>query len=117
MRQFRRSTRLGEQILRDISTMLEVELSENISAMVTFTKVKMTDDLSQATVYYSVLGQEHQRNEAENYFDREKKRIRYMIGRNLRVRRIPELRFKFDPSVEEGMRIEKLLDEIKNDKN
>ncbi|RKX26220.1 MAG: 30S ribosome-binding factor RbfA [Candidatus Zixiibacteriota bacterium] len=117
MRQFHRSTRLGEQILRDISTMLEIELSENISAMVTFTSVRMTNDLRQATVYYSVLGQENQRSEVQEYFIRENKRIRRMIGKKLRIRHIPELRFKFDPSVEEGIRIEKLLSNINNDEN
>ncbi|MBU8933130.1 MAG: 30S ribosome-binding factor RbfA [candidate division Zixibacteria bacterium] len=115
MRQFRRSTRLGEQILRDISTLLETELSENLSAMVTFTNVRLTNDLREATVYYSVLGQEHDRREADRYLQQQAGKIRGAIGRNLRVRHIPELRFKFDPSVEEGLRIERLLNEINND--
>lgn len=115
MRQFRRSTRLSEQILRDISTLLETELSQNLAAMVTFTSVRLTNDLRQATVYYSVLGEEQARQEAGYYLQRQAARIRHDIGRKLRIRHIPEITFKFDPSVEEGLHIERLLNEIKDD--
>ena len=115
MKQFRSSSRLSGQILRDISTMMEGELSERLSGMITFTNVRLTDDLKYATIYYSVLGEDESREKAADYFEREKKRIRHMVGKNLRMRFIPEFRFKYDPSVEEGMRIEQLLNEIKND--
>lgn len=97
--------------------MLETELAENLSAMVTFTNVRLTNDLREATVYYSVLGQEQDRIEADRYLQQKARRIRSAIGRNLRIRHIPELRFKFDPSVEEGLHIERLLNEIKNDQH
>lgn len=115
MRQFKRSTRLGEQILRDISTLLRGELVDHLSAMVTFTHAKVSDDLRYVTVYYSVLGREGDRDAAALYLERERKRIQHQIGRDLRIRRIPELSFKYDPSVEEGIRIEQLLNEIKDD--
>jgi len=115
MKQFRRSSRLGEQILRDISTLLEGELTERLSGMITFTNVRLTDDLKYATIYYSVLGENETRTKAADYFERQKKRIRHLVGKNLRMRYIPEFRFKFDPSVEEGLKIEKLLNEIKNE--
>lgn len=115
MRQFKRSQRLGPQILRDISQLMERELSEVSRGMLTFTRVKLSDDLRYATVYYSFLGEADDRKRVEEHLARNNGRIRSQIGKSLRVRIIPELTFKFDPSVEEGIRIEKLLDEIKSE--
>ena len=113
MRQFKRSQRLGEQIHRDISQLLEQELGEFGPGMVTFTHVRLSDDLRNARVYYSFLGKGTDRERVEQYLMREKKRIRHLLGKNLRVRHIPEIDFQFDPSTEEGVRIEQLLSEIR----
>ena len=115
MKQFKRSTRIGEQILRDISQQMQMELTDKSLKMVTFTHVRVSDDLRYATVFYSVLGKNSDREEVALYFMREKKRIQHQIGRNLNIRRIPELTFKYDPSIEEGIRLEKLLEEIKSE--
>lgn len=112
----RRRARVEGQIHRDISTMLEAELAEKVSGMVTFTRVRLTNDLRFATVYYSVLGKESERDQAAAYLDREKWRIRRMVGSGLRMRFIPEFTFKYDPSIEESIRIQQLLDEIKDDR-
>lgn len=116
MRPFKRSQRLGVQIQKDISSLLEPELAERVSGMVTFTHVKLSDDLRHAQVYYSFLGNEEDRARAGEYLKRERKRIRSQVGRNLHVRHVPELNFKFDPSVEEGLKIEQLLEEIKRER-
>lgn len=115
MKQFKRSVRIGEQLLRDISNMFSSELDDNSPSMVTFTYVRVTDDLKYATIYYSCLGDDIKRKEVEQYLNREKKNIRHSVGKNLHTRFIPEFRFKFDPSIEEGIKIEKLLNEIKDD--
>ncbi len=111
----RRTSRLGGQMLRDISTMMDAELAEKVHGMVTFTRVRLSNDLRYATIYYSVLGGEAERDEVAGYLEREKKRIRHEVGGLMRVRYIPEFTFKFDPSIEEGIRIEQLLNEIKSD--
>ena len=116
MRQFKRSERLSGQMLREISTLLDSELADISRGMLTFTRVKLSDDLRYAKIYYSFLGDDESRERVENYLFGEKKRIRAMIGKNLHVRHIPEIEFKFDPSIEEGVRIEKLLNEINREK-
>ncbi len=116
MKQFKRSDRVGEEVLRTISHTLETELAEHFSGMVTFTHVRMSGDLRYATVYYSFLGSEKTRESVAEFFLRENRRIRHKLASNLRLRHIPELVFKYDPSIEEGMRIERLLGEIKSDK-
>ena len=117
MRQFKRSQRLGEQILRDVSQLLESEMAETFPGMVTFTRVRLTDDLRNAKVYYSYLGAEENRAAVEEFLMRERRRIRAQVGKNLRVRNIPEFDFKFDPSIEEGVRIEQLLNQISSEKS
>jgi ribosome-binding factor A len=112
MKQFKRSQRLGVQIQKDISDLLEQELAEHFPGMVTFTHVKLSDDLRHANVYYSYLGSDDDRARIEEFFLRERGRIRSQVGRRIRVRHIPELNFKFDSSVEHGLRIEQLLNEI-----
>lgn len=115
MRQFKRSQRLSGQMLKDISQLLEGELSELVPGMVTFTQVRLTDDLRYAKVYYSYLGNEEDKVRVGEYLMQERRRIRHEVGRLLHVRNIPELDFRFDPSIEEGIKIEKLLNEISND--
>jgi len=117
MRQFKRSQRLGMQIQRDISGLLERELAERVPGLVTFTHVKLSDDLRNARVYYSYLGDPEDRARVDKYLTSERRRIRSQVGQNLHVRHVPEINFKFDPSVEEGMRIEQLLDEIKREQS
>ena len=115
MRQFKRSTRLGEQILRDLPVALSGILSERFKGLITFTKVRLTDDLRYATVYYSFLGKSEEKERIEEYFQRECRRFRKLVGSPLCIKHIPEFSFKFDPSVEAGLRIEQLLNEIKDD--
>ena len=117
MKQFKRSDRLQEQMLRDVSTLLESPLREQRPGLLTFTRVKMTNDLRYATIYYSFLGDAEARKRAEGYLERERGWIRTQLGRNLRVRNIPEITFKFDPSIEEGIRIEQLFAQIRNEGN
>ncbi len=115
MKQFKRSSRISEQILRDVSEVIHKEYRGNAPTMITFTYVKVSDDLRYATIYYSSLGDEKEHQQSAEFFDREKKRIRSLVGKNLNLHHIPEFTFKFDPSVEEGIKIEKLLNEIKSD--
>ncbi len=114
MKQYKRSDRLSEQILRDISVLLEQQIGELRAGLVTFTRVKLSDDLKYATVYYSSLGNDSQREIVARYLEAEKKRIRKEVGHGLSMRYIPEFSFKFDPSIENSVRIEQLLNEIKD---
>ena len=116
MRQFRRADRVREEILKTMSRIMASELAESLPGMVTFTQVKWSKDLRYATVYYSFLGKEEDKSHIAGYFERERKRLRHLLGTRLQIRYIPELTFEFDPSIEEGIKIERLLNEIKGDK-
>ncbi len=115
MKQYKRSTRIGEQILRELSSLFVREYTGRSPSMVTFTHVKVSDDLRYATVYFSCMGSPEEQQTTSEYLEAEKKKIRQKVGQSLQLRFVPEFAFKFDHSVEEGIRIEQLLNEIKSD--
>jgi len=115
VRQFRRSDRVSEQILRDVSEFVMAELADDIPGMVTFTHVKLSKDLRYATVFYSYLDKEQNYSRIQAYLESKKGMIRKHIGKGLRMRHIPEFAFKFDEAVETGIRIGQLLEELKNE--
>ncbi len=116
MKQYKRSVRIGEQILRNLPDAISEALEERFAGLVTFTRVRVTDDLRYCTVYYSYLGKDTVRNSVDKFLHQQAGRIRKEVGGPLSIRHIPEFKFQFDPSVEEGLKIEKLLNEIKNDR-
>lgn len=78
----------------------------------------VTNDLSQAKVYLSVLGDEEQKENSLKALEKANGFLRSELGKRIRLRHIPELIFKFDESIAYGSHIEKLLGEIsKNDSN
>lgn len=118
MRQFKRSDRIRNQMLRDIRVLLDQKYGGNLNAMVTFTDVEISNDLKYATIFYSVLGKEDDRKKVFWYLKKITKRVKGELGDLLGIRHTPEIKFEFDPSIERGMKIEKLLNEIshKDDK-
>jgi ribosome-binding factor A len=116
MRQFKRSDRVAEEIRRIASEVWDSEMASRLPGMVTFTRCDLSGDLRYAKLYYSYLGTPTDRERLDNFLIHNTKKMRRLIGSNLRIRHIPELAFKFDPSIEEGVRIEELLNEINRDK-
>jgi len=115
MRQFKRSDRVAEEIRRIASEVWDAELASKTPGMLTFTRVDLTGDLRYAKLYYSYLGSEADRERLAEFLIQNTSKLRGLIGSNLRLRHIPEITLKFDPSIEEGVRIEELLNEIKRD--
>lgn len=107
-----RVSRVGEQIKKELSQILQTEIKDPRIGFVTVTGVDVTNDLSQATVYLSVLGDEGQKEETLKALAKGQGFIRSELGRRIRLRHTPELLFKFDTSIEYGSHIEKLLEQL-----
>lgn len=120
-----RQGRLGEEIRRIISDLLLRELKDpRINGMVSVTAVDVTADGSFATVYLSAFSSDmseddkEERNEdilaamnsAKGFMKRE-------IGRNVRIKHVPELIFKIDSSLEYGRKMDELIDKVMKDQN
>jgi ribosome-binding factor A len=74
--------------------------------------VKVTPDLQIARVYYTTLGDQKARRESSLALGRATPFLRRKIGQRLRLKRVPQLEFFFDESIERGDRIEQILHEI-----
>lgn len=109
--------RVGEQIKKELSQILQTELKDPRIGFVTVTGVEVTNDLSQAKVYLSVLGSEEQKEETLKALAKGQGFIRTELGRRIRLRYTPELIFKFDTSIEYGSHIEKLLQQINREES
>ncbi|MHA0856010.1 30S ribosome-binding factor RbfA [Paenibacillus sp. CMAA1364] len=107
--------RVGEQIKKELSVLIQRELKDPRIGFVTVTGVDVPNDLAQAKVYLSVLGDEEQKKNTLLALDKANGFLRSELGKRIRLRHTPELIFKFDESIAYGSHIEKLLGEL--DKN
>ena len=113
-----RQGRLGEEIRRIISELLLRGLKDpRLSAMISVTAVEVTSDGSYATVYLSVLGPDPdeekaqlQQEETLEAMKSAKGFIRKEIGRQVKLRHVPDLIFRIDKSMEYGRHISKIID-------
>ena len=113
-----RQGRLGDEIRRIISELLLRGLKDpRLSAMISVTAVEVTSDGSYATVYLSVLGPDPdeekaqlQQEETLEAMKSAKGFIRKEIGRQVKLRHVPDLIFRIDKSMEYGRHISKIID-------
>ena len=78
----------------------------------TITRVAVSGDIQQARVFYTALGDEKARRDSGRALERAMPFLRRQIGGRLRLKRVPELKFIYDESIEGQNRIEQLLNEI-----
>lgn len=105
--------RLEKIIEREISNIIMTEVKDDRLKFVTITKASLTKDLSIATIYYTVLGNEEQKLATSKSLEEAKGFIKSSLSKKLEIRKIPDLRLKYDESLEYGEKIEKILQEIK----
>jgi len=104
-----------DESLRQVLSERIGELKDPRIGFVTVTGVKTTSDLKQATVYVSVLGSERKRERSLEGLQAAHGVLQAQIARELRLKRTPQLAFQYDPSVEHGVRMTKLIDELAPD--
>ena len=109
MAQGSRPDRVGEEIRQELAQLLAREVQDPGIGFVTLTRVKVSPDLQLARVYYTLIGDDKARAETDKALTRATPFLRRQIGARIRLRRVPELRFEFDRSVENQDRIEKIL--------
>jgi ribosome-binding factor A len=88
------------------------ELQDPRIGLVTVTGVSISPDLREGTVYVSVLGGERKRTATLAGLESAHAVLQARIARELRLKRTPHLSFEYDPSVERGVRMTKLIDEL-----
>lgn len=104
--------RVGEQIKKEMSQILQSELKDPRIGFLTVTGVDVTNDLSQAKVYLSIMGTDQQKEDSLKALAKATGFIRSELGKRIRLRKTPELLFAIDTSIEYGSRIEELLHKL-----
>jgi ribosome-binding factor A len=109
-----RMRRVNESVREVLSEAL-LELKDPRIGFVTVTGVETSPDLRQARVFVSVLGSERTRAKTLTGLAAAHGVLQSRISRELRLKRTPQLTFEYDPSVERGVRMTKLIDELAPD--
>ena len=109
-RDFPRSRRIAEQIQRELSDIIRVELKDPRVGMITITDVEMTPDNAHAKVFFTVLGQQSRIDEAASGLQHAAGYLRSELAQRMKIRVVPQLHFEYDASVERGIRLSQLID-------
>lgn len=100
---------------KELGDIITRKLKDPRVGFVTVTDVEVTGDLSMATVYITVLGDQEQQADTLKGLEKAKGFIRSEIGKRIRLRIVPEITFAMDESIAYGNRIEALLSELKRE--
>lgn len=106
-----RSIRVNELIKREISHLLRLKWQQEAVA-ITISDVSITPDLRTGHVYYSVVGDAAAQQQAARLFQKKSKEIHLHLGRTIRLKYMPKLKFHYDDSMERGANIIQQLDEL-----
>ncbi|MEX1829025.1 30S ribosome-binding factor RbfA [Luteibacter sp. CQ10] len=109
-RDFKRTDRVSAELRREIGLLVHAAVRDHALPSVSVSDVETTKDLDVATVWVTALMPEKSA-EAVKALKELAKEFRRELSRSMRLRRVPELRFKYDESVDRGERIETLLRE------
>jgi ribosome-binding factor A len=112
MHPYKRSERLGELILAEISDLIRREIKDPRIGFVTFTRVEMSDDLRHAKVFVSSIGAEPEKARMLQGLSSATGYIRRQLGRALHLRYTPEISFLLDGSLEHGAKIAQILRQL-----
>ena len=110
----RRTDRLGEQFREEISKLIQKGLKDpRVSSLASITRVDITDDLSYAKALVSVMGSDKEKRDTLVGLNNSVGFIRGVLGKALKIFKVPELKFVLDENLEHAMQIECILAELK----
>lgn len=110
-----RISKINEEVRRELSNIVRELKDTRIPMMTSIVAVKVTNDLSYAKVYVSVMGDELVQKKAIEGLKSASGFVRREIGRRLQLRHTPEFLFELDHSIEQGAYINKLIHDINKD--
>ncbi len=117
-REFKRSDRVAQELQKEIAVILQREVKDPRIGMVTVSDVEVSRDLAYAKIFVTFLFDNDQSviEQGMKSLEKASPYIRSLVGKAMRLRIVPELRFIYDQSLVEGMRMSNLVSNvIKND--
>lgn len=111
-----KNTRINAEVQREMSALISREIKDpRIHPMTSVVRVEVSPDLKTAKIYVSVLGDDESRKETLSGLRSAASFIRMQLAKNLNLRNTPELTFILDNSIEYGVHISKLIDDVTKD--
>lgn len=110
-----RANRVAEQMKKELGDILNRKIKDPRLGFITVTDVDVTGDLQQATIFISILGNEKEREDSLLALEKAHGFIRSEIGNRMSLRKVPELLFEVDSSLEYGNKIDELLRDLNKD--
>ncbi|NLL73137.1 MAG: 30S ribosome-binding factor RbfA [Clostridiales bacterium] len=108
-----KNTRINFEVKKELSVIISRELKDpRINPMTTILEVEVAPDLKTAKVYVSVMGDEESRKSTHQGLKSAAPFMRSQLAKNLNLRNTPELTFVIDDSIEYGVNMSKLIDEV-----
>lgn len=107
-----RHDRVAQAIKEEVSIILHDKLRDPRLGFITVTKVELSADLRNASIFFSVLGKEKERKKTKEALDSATGFVRSLIAQRLNLKFAPEVIFKEDRSSEYSVRIQEVLDEV-----
>ncbi len=105
---FSRSSRIAEQMQRELADLLQFEVKDPRVGMVTITEVEVTGDMAHAKVFYSAA---EATPELQAGLEKSSGFLRSQVAKRMLLRTVPQLHFEYDASADYGMKMTKLIDE------
>lgn len=106
--------RLNNVFVEEISKIIHNEVKDKDIGFVTITDARITNDLSFAKVYFTTLDDDHKK--VLNSLNKASGFIRSLLCDRVQIRKMPEIHFVYDESIEYGKKIEDIIDRINNEK-
>ena len=107
-----RTRRVAELIRRALADIIRDRLPDRGLGLLSITATEVTRDLSRATVFISLLGEEEDQERATKILNEESSVLRHELSRTLNLRHTPEIKFRYDLSIERGARLSRLIDDM-----
>lgn len=107
-----RAERVGEQMKQEIMNIANNKVKDPRIGFLTITDVQLTNDLSIATVFLTVLGNKKQKEDTFKGLEKAKGFIKSELGSRMRLRIVPDLNFEYDESIDYGNKIERMIQDL-----
>ncbi|MCD6560656.1 MAG: ribosome-binding factor A [Desulfobacteraceae bacterium 4484_190.1] len=113
----KRAVRVGDKVGKEVAVILLERVRDPRIRDVTITGSRLSDDLKQARIYFSVLGGELDVERAQAGLKSARSFIKKEIGRRMSLRYVPEIKFVYDSSLERGNHFERLFARLESNKS
>ena len=109
----KRSVRVGDVVLKEVASLLLERVRDPRVQGVTLTGIRLSDDLKQARIFFSVMGDQPLVERAQEGLNSATGFLKREIGRRVDLRYIPGIKFVYDPSLKTGNHMERVFEKLR----